>query len=82
MLLATWSFWSIKTRENFSVDCRDKVQVLYSVMSIFFVWSSLQTFREGLETAGSKEEVKVIYEKEVGNNAAITCSQQVLYRKF
>ena len=29
-------------------------------------------FREGLETAGSKEEVKVIYEKEVGNNVAIT----------
>lgn len=85
MLLATWSFWSIQTRENFSVDCRDicvKVKVLYSVMSILFVWSSLQTFREGLETAGSKEEVKVIYEKEVGNNVALTCFQQVLYRKF
>ena len=51
-------------------------------MSILFVWSSLQTFREGLETAGSKEEVKVIYEKEVGNNVALTCFQQVLYRKF
>ena len=83
MLLATWSFWSIQTRENFIVDFRDicvKVKVLYSVMSILFVWSSLQTFREGLETAGSKEEVKVIYEKEVGNNVALTCFQHVFNR--
>ena len=32
---------------------------------IFLICVSLQSFREGLEKANSKDEVRVIYEKEV-----------------
>ncbi len=39
--------------------------LIHNILSLFFF--SIQSFRESLEKADSKDAVKVIYEKEVGN---------------